>query len=144
MPSLPLRLEIHVQDKLIDAAIELEGHAFKAANRFRKGILDLSVQLIGYAHCFIEVKYMREGFKRGGKAPLDLTRHQRQFIVDHVTAGGCAGWVMVVSMGNDVYALDSSMRVPSSGVLLFDKTHWLIKERGQPWPIEAIVQSLQR
>jgi len=144
MPSLPLRLEINVQSKLIDAAHDLEGHAFKCAHRTKKGVVDLSVQLPGYRHCFIEVKYLRGGFIRKVEAPLDLTPHQRRFIVDHVAAGGCAGWVMVVSMGNDVYALDSSMRVPSSGVLLFDKTHWLIKQRGQPWPIEAIVQSLQR
>lgn len=145
MPTLPLRLETDVQSKLVDCVNdELDGHAFKAANRFKIGIIDLSVQLPGYAHCFIEVKYSRDGFVRGNEAALHLTPHQRRFIVDHVNAGGCAGWLMVVALGNDAYALDSSMRVPSSGVLVFDESHWLIKKRGQPWPMELVVKSLQR
>jgi hypothetical protein len=145
MPTLPLRTELNVQTKLVDCVNdELDGHAFKASNRFKLGILDLSVQLPGYAHCFIEVKYMRDGFIRRVEAPLHLTPHQARFIVDHVDAGGCAGWLMVVALGNDAYALDSSMRVPSSGVLLFDKSHWLIKKRGESWPMEQVVKSLQR
>lgn len=144
MPTLPLYKEIDVQSKLMHAANDLGGHAFKSNNRFLIGVPDLSVQLPGLAHCFIEVKYMRNGFIREKEAPLDLTPHQRRFIVDHVEAGGCAGWCMVVALGNDAYALDSSMRVPSSGILHLDHSHWLIKKRGERWPIEQVVKSLQR
>lgn len=143
MPTLPLRVETDVQTKLVDTVNDdLGGHAFKAANRFKRGILDLSIQIPGLLHCYLEIKYVRGGFTRAGTVQFDLTRHQRQFIVDHVAAGGCAGWCMVVAMGNDKYALDCSRYTPPRGDLIFG-SHWLIKKRGQRWPILEVVGKLQ-
>lgn len=135
--------EVDIQTLLVEEAQELGGHAFKAANRFKKGILDLSVQLPAYRHVYIEVKFQLR-FVRQIECTPALTRHQRNFITDHVNAGGCAGWLMVVGFGRGAYVMDCGLGLPNSGKLYYDAERWLFKERGGRWPIEMIVQRLQR
>lgn len=145
MPTLPLRLETDVQSKLVDAANDLGGHAFKSANRFLIGVPDLSVQLLGLHHVYIEVKYERSGFNHNDAVKFELTIHQRRFLMDHQASGGCAGWLMVVAMGNDRYAMSYSSCCDEvdKSTLLYKHSGWLIKERGKSWPIEKIVRGLQ-
>lgn len=135
--------EVDIQTLLVEEVETLGGHAFKAANRFKKGILDLSVQLPGHNHVYIEVKFQAR-FVRQIECTLGLTRHQRNFIVEHEQAGGCVGWLMVVGFGRGTYVMDCGLRIPDSGKLYYDADSWLIKQRGGKWPIEQIVKNLQR
>lgn len=157
--------ELDIQTQLVDAGNELGGHCFKAANRFKKGIPDLSMQVPKFVHAYIEVKFERR-FSRGDRikrpdlsrdelralgnqraVKVALTPHQRRFIKEHSEAGGCAGWLMVVGVdGRGTYAMTSSLRLPSHGVLYWlgrEDSGWFIKERGGKWPIEKIMRSLQ-
>ena len=145
--------EIDIQTHLVDAAIELGGHAFKAAHRTKRGVVDLSVQLPEFLHVYVEVKFKRKFINNRKRSALPfvdlaLTPHQRKFIADHRASGGVAGWVMVVAMNNGRYALCASAYVPGHGMLPYDEhdpaAHgWFFKERGSVWPIKEVIQHLQ-
>lgn len=154
--------ELKVQAEIIKAARELDAHAFKANNRFMKGVPDLSIKLPKYAHTWIEVKFERRfsssiRLKRPdlidadwrayckehtSAVNIDLTPHQRRFLRDERSAGGSAGWLMVVAQGNGGYWLCCSFGLPSHGVLYLG-SDWMEKPRGGKWPVEAIVNRLQ-
>lgn len=152
--------ELDVQGHLVDAGNDLGGHCFKCNNRFLKGVVDLSMKVLGFPHTYIEVKFVKHWSKRLGRddisaedlkrldnvpqVRIELTPHQREFLRAQRLAGGEVGWVMVVDEGRGNFAMTCGFHVPSHGVLYYDDKNWLRKLRGGTWPIESILTRLQR
>ena len=141
--------ELKIQTLLVNAANATPGgFAFKQANRFRKGVVDLYVKLRGYADTHVEVKYEKK-LKRDGCANFALTVHQREFLRRVQKAGGRGGWCFVVNQGRGNYLIACSGVLIDDGPLSFaDGDHrapvgdvmFIVKKRDTPWPIEQILK----
>lgn len=139
--------ELDLQKHLCDTAITDGGFAFKMSNQYMVGVSDLSVSLLHHQHCFVEVKYAKS-LSRVGKQQfvlVDLTPHQRRFLYRVHVAGGSAGWVQAVSLnqqGRVAFYASSDLALCTKYRVVFDDT-WIVRERGESWPIEQIVNRIQ-
>ena len=137
--------ELEVQKHLIDEVRNnLHGFAFKAANRFLVGVVDLFVQLPDHLGMWIEVK-----FKRGARqqATLNLSQHQSRFLNNINRAGGCGGWVMAIDHGHGLHSLCSGYEyeTPSGALHLTpNNADWYSRGRGNGWPVKELVANIER
>lgn len=78
--------EISIQSRVVDAVERAGGAADKLTNRFKRGVADLSIKLIGYSLLLAECKLAPYPVK-SDRVVLDVTNLQRQFLFKYDKAG---------------------------------------------------------
>lgn len=136
--------ELKFQGYLVDAALDIGGHAFKCNNQFMTGVSDLSVKLLRLPHLYIEAK--RHSWLHGIKE-AGLTPHQRKFLFDYRQAGGVAGWVTFAPAKGkrdcyDIYASADIGTLTHDVRIDFSSATMLYRARGEGWPITDIVKTI--
>lgn len=107
--------ELQAQSLVVKAVNGRGGKAFKMANRFLVGVVDLFVQMPGCPTYVWEVKLNKRSLKTD--VPIDLTAPQEKFLRDVIKAGGKGGVISFVQDGNELWfaAVAAPMRsiIPS-------------------------------
>jgi hypothetical protein len=142
--------EVDLQAQMVKDAVKQGGHAFKASNRFLVGVVDLSVQMPEYRHCYIEVKYDRRQLNPQSNkldVPHGLTVLQRKFLSDYQKAGGVGGWFYICNgKKRGEYFAWATTQLPSIIEPRFDliECPFYVKTVGGQWPMTDIVDGFNK
>jgi hypothetical protein len=127
------------QSQLVKAARdEFGGWAIKMAALQRYGCPDLLIQLPNFPAVYIECKIATvPDLPRGGNVTVAATALQRETLKQIQAAGGLAGiWILT----NDRLVLVTTD--PFAEFLRIGDTAAMMRERGRPWPLTALIHRM--
>lgn len=78
--------ETNIQQRVVDAVERAGGAADKLTNKFKRGVADLSIKLVGYPLLYAECKLEPRPVKQE-RSRLDVTNLQRNFLLKYDKAG---------------------------------------------------------
>ena len=140
-------LEVELQSRLIDAAKDAGGFGKKLSSKFLVGVSDLLIQLPNFPTVLIECKCDHAPVNESTLVRVSTSPLQRKFLGDFSSAGGVGGVCLFVANKKGRNP-DWFWFLATSDILIneitFDrlKTRAKVRRRGQPWPIEEIVQDI--
>ena len=136
--------ELKFQSELVKAALAEGGYAHKLSNRFLAGIPDLLVKLPDYSACLIECKHIRRKHRSDYVTfTPKVTALQNINMLDFQKAGGASGLaVLIEDVWPQLIFAEPYSAIYSRGAIKCPTTSLLTRNRGEPWPIKAIVRAV--